>query len=1005
MTALLCALGFSLVSQANSISGTNFEGLSVGFEVIGKTDDGSLNGGYWSNTVESVEALVATNTYTTVHVEPEEGEPYDEPVPDIAPYTGTGYPVVHGVNESEKFLSINTKGGELIRNIQEGGTAQSIGDGIYFDSMVQFTATDALDASAGDPENDKLILWLRDNGNGTTNLVVTAGKLGPSGNATPFNYIITNEVQADKWYRLTIQAIANAVNDGDNAYTCYAIYIDGVKAEYSTLDDAFDGESIVNFTVQAPYNGYLYNESVHALFPNLLGKSNEATNFTAVAFSGVGAVDDIMFTTDADDVAFTKPPASLTVEWTVGVNTVTITPGEGEAIVIAANGVAGSTNITDKGTYTIAATVQTGYVAATVSQSAVTVANTEVTVNVSTVEGYAEINGTLYASLANAIAAAQNDDTVKLYKGNDLGSATLAINSQNAFVLDLNGQVLFSANNDDVVSVASALTIIDSVGGGAISNVNEQAAAVHVITGGSLVIGTNEDAGASFFGMVYREGAEPLRIVRGNFYFEGAEGDLEGSVAQGSIGNTVDGCYVVAPDTGVKVAQIGETTYETLAEAVAAAANGDTVTLLDNITLDARVEPNVGANTAITIDLGGFTLTRIGTSGNGSVFDVKSGNVVITNGVINCTQDDTAIAKDGVYAITSRSGSNVTLVDLAITVDSECGACAYPFSGSTITIVSGTYANITDTPYRYNTAITGMAVNQPNDATQNLIIRGGSFSQYDPQLGDDSGLMTDFTDAGFVAIVDGNGKWVVQPGYNVTFDVAGGSPAPAAQRVASGNKATAPAEAPTKEGFTFTGWFASGAAMAFDFDTVLAGDLVLTAGWEQSASAAPVVDGQTVEPGEEFDTATTEKPITYPSTPTVTGEVGNQTITYGISGSVSVPEYYTAKAEGNVVSLELNNNALPEIDEAVIAEDTKPAMEVTDDTTTVTLKTTNPRLYYGLATADAPTNADNFTPPAPAALTKGNGSAMQITIPVDPNESSKFYRVYVTDIAPVQSGN
>ncbi|MBQ9727780.1 MAG: hypothetical protein IJV65_09790, partial [Kiritimatiellae bacterium] len=161
--------------------------------------------------------------------------------------------------------------------------------------------------------------------------------------------------------------------------------------------------------------------------------------------------------------------------------------------------------------------------------------------------------------------------------------------------------------------------------------------------------------------------------------------------------------------------------YATLADAVANAGDGATVLLLDDVTLTARLEPNAGADTAITIDLGGNKITRTGTSGNGSAFDVKSGDVTIRNGTIDCTQDDTAIAEDGVYAITSRSGSNVTLADLAITVDSECGACAYPFSGSTMTIESGTYANVTTTPYRYNTAITGMAVNQPNEATQSLV--------------------------------------------------------------------------------------------------------------------------------------------------------------------------------------------------------------------------------------------------------------------------------------------
>ncbi len=301
-----------------------------------------------------------------------------------------------------------------------------------------------------------------------------------------------------------------------------------------------------------------------------------------------------------------------------------------------------------------------------------------------------------------------------------------------------------------------------------------------------------------------------------------------------ALAETVSGAvnYVAQFDEGVPaiatvitIADAGATTntvgsYASLAAAVAAAQDGSTVVLLDNVTLDARVEPNLGANTTLTIDLNGKTITRTGTSGNGSAFDVKSGDVTIQNGAIDCTQDDTAIVADGVYAITSRSGSNVTLADLAITVNSECGACAYPFAGSTMTIESGTYANTTTTPYRYNTAITGMAVNQPNNATQNLFIKGGTFSQYDPQLGDDSGAMTDFTDDGFVAIDDGNGNWVVQPGYNVTFADEDGSVLET-QRVPAGETpvygGAAPAKASTDSAvYAFAGWTPAIVAAAAD---------------------------------------------------------------------------------------------------------------------------------------------------------------------------------------------
>ena len=234
------------------------------------------------------------------------------------------------------------------------------------------------------------------------------------------------------------------------------------------------------------------------------------------------------------------------------------------------------------------------------------------------------------------------------------------------------------------------------------------------------------------------------------------------------LADGAEGAGLYVKDTTVYVAQIGETKYATLTGAVAAATSGATVTLLSNITLDARVEPNLGENTTLAINLGGYTITREGTSGNGSVFDVKSGVVTITNGVINCTQDDTAIAKDGVYAITARSGAALTLDALTVTVNSECGACVYPFSGATVAILGGTYANNTTTPYRYKTAWTGMAVNQVNKDTtggvaqQLITITGGSFKHVNPALGDDSWADGEgtFLATGKTTTLEG-GYWVV----------------------------------------------------------------------------------------------------------------------------------------------------------------------------------------------------------------------------------------------------
>ena len=274
----------------------------------------------------------------------------------------------------------------------------------------------------------------------------------------------------------------------------------------------------------------------------------------------------------------------------------------------------------------------------------------------------------------------------------------------------------------------------------------------------------------------------------------------EGWKIDSETGNYVKKVYVAKIEGGAS--------YETLAGAVANATSGATVTLLGNITLDARVEPNVGANTTLAINLGGFTITREDTSGNGSVFDVKSGTVTITNGVINCTQDDTAIAKDGVYAITARSGAALTLDALTVTVNSECGACVYPFSGATVAILGGTYANNTTTSYRYKPAWTGMAVNQANVATQLITIYGGSFKQVNPALGDDSWADGEgtFLATGKATTLEGD-YWVVDTAtYTVRFLDGENGNVLSSQTVSYGETTTAPAENPTKAGYAFKGW-------------------------------------------------------------------------------------------------------------------------------------------------------------------------------------------------------
>lgn len=106
----------------------------------------------------------------------------------------------------------------------------------------------------------------------------------------------------------------------------------------------------------------------------------------------------------------------------------------------------------------------------------------------------------------------------------------------------------------------------------------------------------------------------------------------EGFCADGFIPTKqADGTYGVKE--GKYVAKVGSTKYETLADAIRLAANGKTVTLLDNITLTEQLV--IGKN--LTIDLGGFTLTSnysLGASGANIYAIVLKAAVTIKNGKI-----------------------------------------------------------------------------------------------------------------------------------------------------------------------------------------------------------------------------------------------------------------------------------------------------------------------------------------------------------------------------------
>ena len=134
-----------------------------------------------------------------------------------------------------------------------------------------------------------------------------------------------------------------------------------------------------------------------------------------------------------------------------------------------------------------------------------------------------------------------------------------------------------------------------------------------------------------------------------------------------------DGTYSVKE--GKYVAEIGSQGYESLTEAIDAAQDGQTVTLL------ADAAEDVVISKSITLDLGGKTLTN--TNAGKATISVTGGTVTVKNGSV--------VGGTGYYNIevTKGSNANLTLTDVNATAGNT-GSSMIDNWG-TLTITSGTY--------------------------------------------------------------------------------------------------------------------------------------------------------------------------------------------------------------------------------------------------------------------------------------------------------------------------
>lgn len=177
---------------------------------------------------------------------------------------------------------------------------------------------------------------------------------------------------------------------------------------------------------------------------------------------------------------------------------------------------------------------------------------------------------------------------------------------------------------------------------------------------------------------------------------------------------------------GKYVAEIGSQGYESLTEAIDAAQDGQTVTLL------ADAAEDVVISKSITLDLGGKTLTN--TNAGKATISVTGGTVTVKNGSV--------IGGTGYYNIEAKKDANLTLTDVTATAGNT-GSSMIDNWG-TLTITSGTYTGGLDTV--------------KNESSAKLNITGGTFT------------LTKGNSNGFTGVVFNYGELTISGGEFIQSD-------------------------------------------------------------------------------------------------------------------------------------------------------------------------------------------------------------------------------------------
>ena len=214
--------------------------------------------------------------------------------------------------------------------------------------------------------------------------------------------------------------------------------------------------------------------------------------------------------------------------------------------------------------------------------------------------------------------------------------------------------------------------------------------------------------------------AEPLNEPVNDVYSATITGGTEAS-------SDIDA--VINIEFAMAQAAIGTTLYPTLAYAVAAAKNGETVKVLEGGELASRL--NIAAGKILTIDLNGKTLTRAGDAiRNDGSLTLKGGTITASGNVVyNAAAGAALTVTDGTYtstgdiafAVYKAAGTSITVNGGTITAREACIGCYSGTGGNTTITVTGGSLTSTDNGVIMTNGTAG-------DGNNTIVVSGGTLN-------------------------------------------------------------------------------------------------------------------------------------------------------------------------------------------------------------------------------------------------------------------------------------